>query len=344
LAFPEFAADGRKILFFTRGRGRGHAVPDLAIAAELERLDPSAQVHFVSYATGAETFQAHNVPCIDLCLPEANPSHETLVLAAKLIGWLNPDLVVAHEEFMAMPAARIFDKPTVMLTDWFSDPARDSMTALRMAGRVLFLDEPGHFPEPPCVEGRVEYLGPVVRDLGFGPHDAAIARARLGITDGTFSLAVLPGSWREDTAPILDTVLAAFDRLPFARKRIFWMAGDDEEFVRRHSENRCDIEVRGYDPEIGCVMAAADVAVTKGTRKTLHELAALGKASVSLACTPNRIDHVRAACFASNEALGDGAGPAELAAAIERAARRRPAPVPLSNVAQTCAARLLQLV
>ena len=44
------------ILFFSRGRGRGHAIPDMAIAEKLLRLRDDADIRFVSYATGAATF------------------------------------------------------------------------------------------------------------------------------------------------------------------------------------------------------------------------------------------------------------------------------------------------
>ena len=42
-----------KILFFSRGRGRGHAIPDMQIAKELERQDSEIEIRFVSYGTGA---------------------------------------------------------------------------------------------------------------------------------------------------------------------------------------------------------------------------------------------------------------------------------------------------
>jgi hypothetical protein len=41
------------VLFFARGRGRGHAVPDTAIVDELLQLSPDLNVCFASYATGA---------------------------------------------------------------------------------------------------------------------------------------------------------------------------------------------------------------------------------------------------------------------------------------------------
>jgi hypothetical protein len=126
------------ILFFSRGRGRGHALADIEIAHAIQARSPETDVRFVSYATGAETFAAHGVSHIDLGLPERNPINETIVLAGKLIGGLNPDIVLAHEEFMALPAAKIFDKPTVLITDWFAESEKFAMGSLRLADRILF--------------------------------------------------------------------------------------------------------------------------------------------------------------------------------------------------------------
>lgn len=83
---PGFEGGGRKILFLTRGRGRGHAIADIEIARQMAAIEPDVQIRFVSYATGADTFEAHGVPHIDLGLPERNPINETIVLAGKLIG------------------------------------------------------------------------------------------------------------------------------------------------------------------------------------------------------------------------------------------------------------------
>ena len=135
----QFEPDRKKILFFTRGRGRGHAIPDIAIVRELEQLRPDIQVRFVSYGTGARTFAAHGIPCIDLQLPDQNSIGATTVLAGRVMAALAPDLVVAHEEFPAMPVAKIFGLPTVMITDFFTGPGMLSMESLWYADRVLFL-------------------------------------------------------------------------------------------------------------------------------------------------------------------------------------------------------------
>ena len=155
MPFPEFDPGKKKILFFSRGRGRGHAFPDMEIVRELQKQSDDVQVRFVSYGTGARTIQQFGFPLIDLGLPEEGSLTQVSVLAAKLIGWLQPDLVISHEEFAVMPAAKIFDKKTVFVVDWFVEPDRLIMQMLYYADEILFLDEPGTYEEPSFLKGKV---------------------------------------------------------------------------------------------------------------------------------------------------------------------------------------------
>jgi hypothetical protein len=45
-----------RVIFFSRGRGHGHATPDVAIADQLARVLPEIDLKFVSYGIGEATF------------------------------------------------------------------------------------------------------------------------------------------------------------------------------------------------------------------------------------------------------------------------------------------------
>lgn len=299
MPFPEFDFGGRKVLWFSRGRGRGHAIPDIRIAQELQSLAPDVQIRFVSYATGARTFQEREVPVIDLGLPAANGAVETTVLAGRLIGWLQPDLVIAHEEFAAMPAASIFQRPAVMLTDWFSEADTFAMASLKFAQVILFLDDPGIHSVPEFLRGKVRYLGPQVRSFGYTRDDRARARRELGIAPGAIVIGVFPGSWTEDRAPIAERVIAAFDALP-SPKHLLWLAGTDQALISRRLDSRENVTVADRDWTIDRWFSACDLAITKVNRKTVVELAALGIRTISISYGLNPIDELRAGTLASN--------------------------------------------
>ncbi len=297
MAFPEFDSGKRKILFFSRGRGRGHAIPDIQLVKELQEGREDIQVRFASYGTGARTIEEHGQPLIDLDLPDLNGISETTVLAGKLIGWLDPDLVVAHEEFPALPAAKIFDKPTVLITDWFTAPERYSMLSLQFADEILFIDEPGIFEEPAWVQGKVRYVAPILRPFAYTRDDRARAREELAIPGDATVIAVLPGSWTEEKAPIHDLVMPAYDQLDAAEKRLIWVAGQDHEALRKQTGGRAGVRIIESDWTIERLMVASDLAITKATRKTARELDFLGIPSIAISHGNNPIDEKRVGLF-----------------------------------------------
>lgn len=340
LGFPEFDSNKRKILWFSRGRGRGHAIPDLEIARELERLDPSAQIHFVSYGTGARTLEEFGRSVVDLGLPDLGSITDSTVLSGKLIGWLEPDLVVSHEEFPALPAAKIFARPTVAILDFFSGADSLAMQSLRFADRVIFTDWRGYFEEPAFLKGKVHYTGPVLRRFEYARKDRARARRELGIAADALVVAVLPGTWTEAMAPIAKQVWAAFAQLP-APKHLIWLAGADFASLAPHA--RANVTVIERDYRIERLMGAADVAITKSSRKTVIELEALGIPAVNISYGHNPMDDRRAAAVASHRMMAGGKLTAKaLGRDVAALAASRPKLIPWRNTAARAAGQLLR--
>ena len=153
-----------RILFFSRGRGRGHALRDLMIAEHLSH-QASVDVQFVSYGTGASALRAAGRVIYDLKFPDDNPFIETIVSATRLAYEQRPDLIIAHEEFAALIAARSANIPALFVTDWFLDPSHMFMKSLELANEILFLEDKGLFTEPPALCGKVHYFGPILRRM-----------------------------------------------------------------------------------------------------------------------------------------------------------------------------------
>src|SRR5947207_2875910 len=100
------------IAFCSRGRGKGHAVPDLEILRHIRRLNPQIQVAFISYAMGAQFLDSARELVVDLELPAENDFLETTVRIGAILQHLKPKLVVSHEEFSALPAAKLLGLQT----------------------------------------------------------------------------------------------------------------------------------------------------------------------------------------------------------------------------------------
>ncbi len=293
-----------RVAFFSRGRGRGHAVPDVALIEELGRLDPDIDVNWVSYGTGAATLRDLGSDPIDIQLPDDARFLDIHIRAARTIAELQPHIVIAHEEFAAAPAAKLIDTPVIILTDYFIDPRHIWMQCLDYADEVIFIDEHGLFSEPPGLASRIYYAGPLIRPFRYHPQDRDRARLELGLDPEVLVVLVLPGNWyTEERAPIAHLVLPAFRTLPIDRKVLIWMAGQDAERLRRLTSDQPDVVIKDTDWQIDRWMVACDLALTKGTRKTSLELASLAVPSISLSHGLNPIDETRIARIGTNSHL-----------------------------------------
>jgi hypothetical protein len=292
------------ILVFSRGRGRGHAIPDAAIMHEVGLLRPDLVWTFASYATGARTFQSLGHSVHDLELPEENPFLPTVVSAFRLIDRCKPRFVVAHEELAALVAAELMRVPSVFITDWFVSETTLLMQPLAFAKAILFIESQGLFDEPSYVKGKVEYLGPLIRKMSYTKDDRSRARSELGISEKAKVISCLPGGWAtEARAPIANMMLPAFDRLPYAEKKLFWVAGSDTASFVTQTKQREDIVIVEQLWPIEQLMVASDVILTKGNRGTIMEAAYLGIPSISLSNGLNPVEDFIVPRIQSNLAL-----------------------------------------
>ncbi len=240
---------------------------------------------------------------IDLGLPEDNLLWDTVVLSERLIRSLEPELLIAHEEFGAMIAASAVGVPAAFVTHWFLASQDVTMQALRHATDVIFLGARGDFAEPSHLAGRVRYVGPIVRNFTWGPSDRPACRRELGVEDDSIIVTVLPGSWTEARAPLYPLVVAAMERLGSDKRRLIWVAGSDAGDLARRSSDRPWITVLDSTAEPDRLMVASDVAITKANRTTVVELHHLGVPTISITRGLNPIDDRAIAGIPTNTTL-----------------------------------------
>lgn len=293
-----------KILYFSRGRGHGHAIPDMAVAAEIKKLQPEAGIHFVSYGTGCRTLQRMGQPVIDLALPEENPFLETLELAISTVTEMKPDLVLSDEEFAALPAASWAGTPCIFISHWFPGPTTVASESLRYADAIICNDEPGIFPLPVGAKAKPIYVGPITRAMKFTVRDRASLRESMGISPEALVVLAIPGGWaNEDRAPFAETLLSAFVGHPREEKKLFWMGGSDSDDLRELTKGVSGVEVIPFFDPIECLMGAADVVVSKGTRGVALDAEAVGVPTISLSFGSNHVDDILVARMRNNTQL-----------------------------------------
>jgi len=297
----------KQIFFFSRGKGRGHAIPDAAIANELVKVEPALDITFASYSVGAATLKDLGQEVIDLELPEDNPLWETVRRIAQVLQERRPTLVVSHEEFCVPPLSKAFSLPAVFLTDWFAGPDSIHMQALKYADRVIFLDDPGIYDEPPYLAGKILYAGYVLRPLDSEGTDKAQSRSALGLPPDSTVILVSPGGaamHSEERAPIFDLVVGAYDSLDAGDKRLLWVAGDpDYSALVEKSRDRHDLMILKPHYNFTPTIMAADIVITKGNRLPLFECEALGIPSISISYGHNPVDDYRVSRIRTNIAL-----------------------------------------
>jgi UDP-N-acetylglucosamine:LPS N-acetylglucosamine transferase len=292
-----------RLVLFSRGRGRGHAVPDLSIIAALRSRRPGLDLDIASYAVGADTFRSHGHEVIDLGLPENSDFIDALLKASQVLQRRQYGLVVAHEEPSALVAARLAGVSAVYLCHWFTNSQDFFSASLRCADHIVFLGEDGAFDEPAEARGRIAYTGTFVRPLAYQPADRGRARGELGIAPAETVVLVLHGSPTDAVVPINALVLSAFDALPQSPKTLVWIAGRDREGVAALVRGRSDVRVLDTDWLVERWMVASDVAITKGTYNIGLELAALGVPSISLSNGHNYMDDLLLQRIPSNRAF-----------------------------------------
>jgi hypothetical protein len=131
---------------------------------ELQRKHPSVEFIIASYADGAKALKIRNIPCIDLGLPPMGLAHERMVRIGKLLQRERPDLVVADEELFALPLCRVFDIPSIFVTNWLaSEDVVSNVSLLLCAEKVLVADLEDAFIPPLWLEEKTMFVGPICR-------------------------------------------------------------------------------------------------------------------------------------------------------------------------------------
>jgi hypothetical protein len=272
----------------------------MAIAECLSTNTDGISIRFVSYGTGAATFRSCGVSVVDMKLPDNNPLLETIVCCTQIVASLKPQLVVAHEEVGALLGAKVFNTPSIFITDFFQEPTMLATKLLEYADEVIFIGNPGTFTEPPSLRQKIRYVGAAVRPFKYHRSDRTRARAELGLPAEGTVISCMPGSWRESYDPIADILINAFDGLNYEPKRLVWLAGDDHDLLASRFAARSDVIIKQHDWQIDRLMVASDLVITKSNRVTLRELNALGIPSISLSHATNWPDDVVAAQISTN--------------------------------------------
>lgn len=274
------------LLWFSRGRGWGHAVPDMLLLQQFTESYPKCRVRVASYADGAEVFRRSGWEVIDLALPRNPAPAEFRRRAGQVIERLTPHMLVSREEFQIPELAAARGLRNVVLTHWFLPSVHPSMAALTWADLVVFLEDFGVFSPPEWLRPKVFEAGPVCRRLS---HPAKRSNADLRRV-----IFALGARLRADPPQVLPRLRSLLREGVPEQVYTGWLGNEADEDILRAAGLRHHFHDFGFRRDSLAEFAAATCVITSGTYNTLLELELLEIPSYRLTVSENPIDEAYA--------------------------------------------------
>lgn len=334
------------VLFFSRGRGFGHASPDLAIGRALRRTAAgNLRISYASYSSGGYLLSRTNEEFYDMGLPlDDNPYTETLIACFNCLQEMQPDIVLVHEEFAAIVAAAALRRPSIFISDWMPSPGGLAAASLAHADMIVVFEHPGVFNTRYRLKSNPLYLGRFCRSTRFSRKDRDAIRAKFEVPFDAVLVVACPGSGlSEDQSPLVPLLLPAFEELSVIQKRLLWITKRDFEYVERIASSFADVRVTQYVDDLQEILAASDVVVTRGSHVTLVEAAAMGVPTIAISHAVNPMDDMLGARIKSNLVLNARSLDASTLSSYMCTAIRNSASItPLETIDEYNVARVLQ--
>lgn len=306
-----------KVLFAGGGTG-GHLYPAIAMAAELLRREPRAEVSFAGTARGIEArevprlgYRLHLLPARGLkrgVTPRALLANlgvladfvSALIRAARLIGKEMPDVVVGTGGYASAPvllAAQLMGRKT-LIQEQNAFPGITTRVLSFMATELhLSFEQSRRFIRR---RSSVYVTGNPAR--AFGLQHAASAREAFGLRRELPTLLVFGGSL--GARSINNAFLRFYERFS-GKVNIIWQTGaSDFERVKEKVRPSGTIWVGSYIEQMGTAYAAADLVVCRAGASTIAELTNLGKPAILVPYPYAAGDHQR---HNANALAGSGA-------------------------------------
>jgi len=294
-----------RMLFAGGGTG-GHVFPALAIAQEIRRRRPGAELLFVGTGWGVESkvipkagFPLRTIAVMGI--PRRVSWKAFLfpfvllrgaVESFRIVAGFGPDVVVGTGGYVSGPvglAAHMLGVPLV-IQEQNRLPGFTTRILATMSGKVFLT-----FPESTRYfsRGKVSVTGnPTRSDLGR--LHRAEAMGRLGLREDLRTLLILGGS--QGSRAINNALLEGLDAiLGIPGLQILWQSGpaDFDRLSRATSGARDRVFVRDFIDDMAAALAAADLVVSRSGAMVLAEIAVCGLPSVLIPYPFAAGDHQR---------------------------------------------------
>jgi len=281
---------------FAGGGTGGHLTPALAVAEQIDRLDPGAKILFLCTERDIDGRFLEPTPYGLLRQPiRPMPKRpwqwpgfyrrwrRSGRLARAVLRDVRPKAVLGLGGFAAAPAVRMAGRrgvPAALLNPDSVPGVANRYLARRVAAIFTQFDlTAGHFPA--SVRANIRQVGCPIRPSLLGV-DPAAARIELGLRPDRGTLAVMGGS--QGARTVNEAVLGAVEVL--ARRADTWqvlhVAGPGKVGAAEETYRAAGVAavVMEFCDRMGLVYAAADVLIARAGANTIAELTATGTPGV----------------------------------------------------------------
>ena len=274
---------GKSIFLFSRGQGTAHACRDMILADSLSELDDSVEIKFVSYGEGYKTLSVLGWPCINIGIPFKEDEHDRLLKMGQALREEKPDLVISDEELLALPLAKIFQIPSLLITNWFPPaPNHPTMSYFADPQEIIVPDLTDSFGAPSEIKSPVHFVGPILRPIDSNLAERKKFREEFGITPEEKLILVTAGEAESNDVDFFQRCIEVFKRLKLNAKLIA-VVGELKEELEGDMKADGRISLREYLWQLDRYMLASDLVIHRGGYFTLWELASVGMPSI---CVP----------------------------------------------------------
>ncbi len=298
--------NNKKIVFTTGGTG-GHINPALAVAGEIRKKYPKAEILFIGTSDRLETKlvpdAGFELKTVEMSGFQRKPSFENLKRnlltvkrlmtvtgkVKKIFASFNPDIVIGFGGYVSGPVVRTAAKMSIptIIHEQNAFPGVTNKTLAKMVDRVMLTaPEAEKYMQP---KNPVTVTGLPVRQE-IVDADREISRAELGLDNRPLILS-MGGSLGART--INEAMVEVIAKLQPEHKFTFIHAtGKFGTWVPDKLKEKGvdlddkDIDIREYINDMSVCMSAADVIIGRSGASTLSELQATGSASI-LIPSPN---------------------------------------------------------
>jgi len=285
-----------KLLYLSRGRGFCHAMRDMLIIEHLKEFNINLNLKVVSHEQGYTYFKKNGfeVENLDLKLREEF-SQKALFRIQSYIDKFKPNFIIADEVFIALPLAKKFNIPSILITNWFFESfsrRHPFIPIVQKADSIIFADSPKLHTVPLGFSVPVTFVGPIIREFEYTREDKEKVRKELGLGEEGKVILVIAGGRCKEREKLLKLSAKVFERLNRSDLKMLLLTGElySEYSKRFEKENR--IIVKDYDWEMDRLMTASDIVICKGTFSTTWELVYLGVPSISIPDIDNPVDQL----------------------------------------------------